>query len=92
MTTFGNVAADQLRSYIERVEKLEEEKADVATAIRDVFAEAKANGYDVKALRGILKLRKLEPHDREEQEYMLDVYKRALGMAPAADEDVTEAA
>ncbi len=81
MTKFGNVAADQLRSYIERVEKLEEEKADIATAIRDVMAESKANGYDTKAIRQILKLRKMQPHDREEQEYMLDVYKRALGMA-----------
>lgn len=88
MTQFGNIAADQLRSYIERIEKLEDEKADIATAIKDVMAEAKGNGYDTKALREILKLRKMEPHDREEQEQMLDVYKRALGMAYVeGDED-----
>lgn len=92
MVQSGNVAADQLRSYIERVEKLEEEKADIASAIRDVFAEAKSNGYDVKAIREILKLRRLEPHDREEQEYMLDVYKRALGMAFDGGEEESAAA
>ncbi len=81
MTKVGNVAADQLRSYIERIEKLEEEKADIATASRDVFAEAKGNGFDTKAMRQILKLRKMESHEREEQEFMLDVYKRALGLA-----------
>lgn len=77
----GNVAADQLRSYIERIEKIRDEKADIATAERDVFAEAKGNGFDVKAMRQILKLRGMESHEREEQEFMLDVYKRALGMA-----------
>jgi uncharacterized protein (UPF0335 family) len=83
---FGNVAADQLKSYIERIEKLEEEKAEIASFIKDVFAEIKANGYDTKAIKEILKLRKLEPQVREEQEYMLDVYKKALGMA-YSDED-----
>ncbi len=87
MTKVGNVAADQLKSYIERIEKLEEEKSDIAATIRDVFAEAKGNGYDTKAMREILKLRKLESHEREEQEYMLDVYKRALGMAFQGDEE-----
>lgn len=82
----GNVAADQLRSYVERIEKLEDEKADIAACSRDVFAEAKGNGFDVKALREVLKLRKMESHEREEQEFMLDVYKRALGLAFSADE------
>lgn len=81
MAKIGNVAADQLKSYIERIEKLEEEKADISEAIRNVFAEAKGNGYDSKAMRGVLKLRKLESHEREEQEYMLEVYKKALGLA-----------
>jgi uncharacterized protein (UPF0335 family) len=85
MTKFGNVAADQLRSYIERIEKLEQEKADIAEAARQVFAEAKGNGFDTKAMRQIMKLRKMESHEREEQEYMLDLYKRALGMALDAD-------
>jgi uncharacterized protein (UPF0335 family) len=87
MTTVGNVAADQLRSYIERIERLEEEKQGIASDIRDVFAEAKGSGYDTKAMRQLLKLRKMEAHERDEQEHMLDVYKRALGMLPDLDED-----
>lgn len=87
MTKVGNVAADQLRSYIERIEKLEDEKADLGAALRDVFAEAKGNGFDTKAMRQILKLRKMESHEREEQEFMLDVYKRALGLALDVDEE-----
>ncbi len=79
-TTQGNVAADQLKSYVERVEKLQEEKAEIASFIKDVFAEAKANGYDVKAIKEVLKLRKLEPQEREEQEYMVDIYKKVLGL------------
>jgi len=78
--TQGNVSAEQLQSYVDRIEKLEDEKVEIASFIKDVFAEIKANGYDVKAIKEILKLRKLEPHDREEQEYMLDIYKKALGM------------
>jgi uncharacterized protein (UPF0335 family) len=80
-TTQGNVAAEQLKSYVERIEKLSEEKAEIASFIKDVFAEAKANGYDVKAIKEVLKLRKLEASEREEQEYMLDIYKKALGLA-----------
>jgi uncharacterized protein (UPF0335 family) len=92
MTKVGNIAADQLKSYIERIEKLEDEKADISEAIRNVFAEAKGNGYDAKAMRQILRLRKLESHEREEQEYMLDIYKRALGLALDADADERDAA
>ncbi len=88
----GNVAADQLKSIIERVERLEEEKAGISADIRDVFAEAKGNGFDVKAIRQIIKLRKLEPSEREEQESVLDVYKRALGLAPEFDDEMEEAA
>lgn len=82
----GNVTAEHLRSYIERVERLEEEKAALATDIREVFAEAKANGYDVKTMRQVIKLRKMEAADRDEQEYLLDTYRRALGMLPDVDE------
>ena len=74
------VAAAQLRSVIERIERLEEEKKAIADDIRDVFAEAKANGFDVKALRSIVRLRKKEPTEREEEEAVLDLYKSALGM------------
>lgn len=82
----GNVTAEHLRSYIERIERLEEEKAALATDIREVFAEAKANGYDSKTMRQVIKLRKMEPSDRDEQEYLLDTYCRALGMLPEMDE------
>lgn len=92
MTTIGGVAGDQLRSIIERVEKLEEEKAAIATDIREVFAEAKANGFDVKAMRQIIKLRKMDHSERDEQEHMLDLYKRVLGMLPELDEDENVAA
>jgi len=80
MTDIGGVTAEQLRSYVERVERLEAEKAEVAATIRDVMAEAKAEGFDAKVLRQVLKLRKLDAQDRAEQESLLDLYMRALGM------------
>jgi uncharacterized protein (UPF0335 family) len=76
----GGVAVDQLKSIIGRVEKLEEEKAGIGADIRDVFAEAKGNGFDVPAIRKILKLRKMDAQEREETEHMLDVYLVALDM------------
>lgn len=84
----GGVAVEQLRSIVQRVEKLEEDKAALAADIRDVFAEAKGNGFDVKAIRGVLKLRKMDAADREEQELVLDTYCRALGMIPELDEEM----
>tara|TARA_B100001179_G_C18442666_1_gene339523 strand:+ start:282 stop:560 length:279 start_codon:yes stop_codon:yes gene_type:complete len=80
MTHIMNIAGDQLRSFIERIEKLEAEKADIATDIREVFSEAKGNGFDVKTMRQILKLRNMDSADRDEAEYLLETYKRALGM------------
>ena len=74
----GGIAADRLRSLIERIERLEEEKSAIASDIRDVFAEAKSAGFDVKIMRAILKLLKMNAADRDEQEYLLDVYKKAL--------------
>lgn len=82
----GAIESTKLRSYIERIEKLEEEKAAMAADVRDVFAEAKSNGFDTKTMRQILKLRKLNHNDRLEQEYMLDLYKRALGLEMELDE------
>lgn len=82
MTKFGGIAADQLRSIIERIEKLEEEKAAIGADIREVYAEAKGNGYDAKALRQVIKLRKMEMAERQEQELVLETYLRALGMMP----------
>lgn len=76
------IAREQLRSIIERIEKLEEEKAAIAGDIKDVFAEAKANGYDVKTLRKVVRLRKQDSEAREEEEAMLALYLHALGMAP----------
>lgn len=87
MAQVGNIAADQLRSIVERIERLEEEKANIASDVRDVYAEAKANGYDAKAIRAVVRLRKMDTHERDEQEYTLDLYKRALGLAPELDEE-----
>ena len=74
-------AKDQLKAFIERVERLEEEKKALSDDIRDVFAEAKGNGFDVKALRTIVRLRKMETTERQEQQAILDTYMHALGMA-----------
>ena len=82
MTDFGGITTEQLRSYIERIERLEEEKAEIAVQLREVFAEAKAEGFDTKTMRQVLKLRKMKPHERSEQETLLDLYMQALGMAP----------
>ena len=73
-------AKDQLKSIIERIERLEEEKASIASDIRDVYVEAKGNGYDVKALRAIVRMRKQDAQERAEQQTILDTYMHALGM------------
>ncbi len=86
MVKFGGIASDQLRSIIERIEKLEEEKAAIGADIREVYAEAKGNGYDAKALRQVVKLRKMEAAERQEQELVLETYLRALGMMPELEE------
>ena len=80
MADTGGVAGERLRSIIERVERLEEEKAALAEDIREVYSEAKGNGFDVKILRQIVRLRNLDSADRQEQEAILDTYKAALGM------------
>ena len=79
-TKTGGVAADRLRSIVERIERLEEERKALGGDIRDVFTEAKSAGFDVKALRAIISLRKREPAELQEHETLLDLYKRALGM------------
>jgi uncharacterized protein (UPF0335 family) len=73
-------AKDQLKSIIERIERLEEEKKTISDDIRDVYAESKGNGFDVKALRAIVRLRKQDPQERQEQETILETYMQALGM------------
>ncbi|HJM60877.1 MAG TPA: DUF2312 domain-containing protein [Alphaproteobacteria bacterium] len=80
MANQGGVAGEQLRSLIERVEYLEEERKATADDIREVYAEAKAAGFDVKVMRQVVRLRKLDSADRQEQEALLDLYRHALGM------------
>ena len=74
------VASDELRQFIERIERLEQEKKDISDQIREVFAESKARGYDSKAMRAILRIRKREPDDVAEEEAIVDMYRQALGM------------
>ena len=75
-----NLAADRLRSLIERIERLEEEKKELQSDIRDIFAEAKSAGFDVKAMRAVIKLRKMNVADRDEQEILVETYRKALDM------------
>ena len=88
MSQPGGVAADQLRAIVERIEKLGEEKQTIADDIKDVYAEAKANGYDTKIIRTVVRLRKQDSAERQEQEALLDLYMHALGMVLA---DTSEA-
>ncbi|MEO1292576.1 MAG: DUF2312 domain-containing protein [Pseudomonadota bacterium] len=76
------VSAGQLQSIIERIERLEEEKKEIADQVKEVFAEAKANGFDTKTIRKVISLRKKKPEERSEEEAMLDLYLNALGMLP----------
>lgn len=78
--TAQTVAAGQLRAFIERVERLEEEKQTIADDIKDVYAEMKGTGFDTKAIRTIIRLRKKDAAERQEEEAILDLYKAALGM------------
>jgi uncharacterized protein (UPF0335 family) len=79
-TKTGGIAADRLRSLVERIERLEEERKALGGDIRDIYAEAKSAGFDVKVIRQLIRIRRQEPADVEEQETLLDVYRRALGM------------
>lgn len=76
----GGIAVDRLRSLIERIERLEEEKKALSSDVRDIFAEAKSAGFDVKTMRAVIKLRKMDAADRDEQEFLLDTYKKALDL------------
>jgi uncharacterized protein (UPF0335 family) len=75
----GGIVADRLRSLVERIERLEEERKAISSDIKDIFAEAKSAGFDVKVLRELLKFRKQDTNEAEDAETLLDVYKRALG-------------
>ena len=83
----SGVARDQLRAFIERIERLEEEKKAIADDIKEIYAEAKGNGFDTKVLRQVVRIRKQDQHERAEQEAILDLYMHALGMAPAPTDD-----
>jgi uncharacterized protein (UPF0335 family) len=76
----NTVAADRLRSLVERIERLDEERKALGNDIRDIYAEAKSAGFDVKVLRQLIRIRKQEPAEVEEQESLLDIYRHALGM------------
>jgi uncharacterized protein (UPF0335 family) len=82
-----SVAQDQLRAFIERIERMEEEKAAIAADIREIYAEAKGNGFDTKVLRQVVKIRKQDHSERMEQEAILDLYLTALGMQVAPPEN-----
>lgn len=76
----STVAADQLRLFIERIERLESEKRGIADDVKDVYAEAKSNGYDPKIMRLVVRLRRMEAHSRQEQDSVLETYRSALGL------------
>jgi uncharacterized protein (UPF0335 family) len=76
----GGIASDRLRSIIERIERLEEERKALASDIKDIYAESKSAGFEPKVIRALIMLRRQEPAEVEEQETLLDLYKRALGM------------
>lgn len=78
MSEIGGIAADRLRALIERIERLEEEKSSINQDIREIFAEAKSAGFDAKIMKAVIRLRKMNVADREEQEYLLETYRRAL--------------
>ncbi len=79
-TDIGGIAAEALRQIVDRIERLEEEKKALAEDIKEVYAQAKAQGFDTKIVRKVVALRKMEQQDRREQEELLDLYKSALGM------------
>ena len=83
----GNLARDHLRAFIERIERLEEEKATLMEDIREIYAEAKGTGFDPKIMRQVVRIRKIEPDQRQEQEYVLDTYLSALGMLEQLGEE-----
>jgi len=84
MPDIGGIAGERLRSFIERIERLEEEKRALAADVKEVYAEAKGNGFDARIMRQLIRLRRMDKDDLDEQESLLDVYKRALGMLPEA--------
>ena len=85
MPDVGGIAGERLRSLIERIERLEEEKRTLSADIKEVYAEAKGIGFDTKIMRQIIRIRRMDKDDVDEQETLLDIYKRALGMLPEGE-------
>jgi len=92
MSDAHGVARDQLRAFVERIERLEEEKKTIADDIKDVYGEAKSMGYDTKTMKKVIALRKKDDQERMEEDLILDTYLSALGMIPGAATDEEEAA
>lgn len=84
---YGGMSAEHLKQYVERVERLEEEKKNIAQDIKEVYAEAKGNGFDAKTIRKIVAIRKKDANDLEEEEHLLEIYMRAMGMLPELGEE-----
>ena len=92
MADFGGIAGEQLKSLIERIERLEEEKRALGEDIKEVYAEAKGTGFDTKIMRHLIKIRKMDKDEHDEQETLLDLYMRAVGMLPEASPSARAAA
>jgi uncharacterized protein (UPF0335 family) len=90
MPDVGGIAGDRLKSFIERIERLEEERKALSNDIKEVYAEAKGTGFDTKIMRQVIRLRKMDKDDLDEQEALIDVYKRALGMLPSEESAAAE--
>ncbi len=90
MPDVGGIAGDRLKSFIERIERLEEERRALSEDIKEVYAEAKGTGFDTKIMRQVIRLRRMDKDDLDEQESLLDVYKRALGMLPTEEAAAAE--
>jgi uncharacterized protein (UPF0335 family) len=86
MADVGGIAGDRLKSFVERIERLEEERKALSNDIKEVYAEAKGTGFDTKIMRQVIRLRRMDKDDLDEQETLLDIYRRALGMLPAESE------
>jgi uncharacterized protein (UPF0335 family) len=84
MPDIGGIGGERLKSFIERIERLEDEKRALAADIKEVYGEAKGNGFDTRIMRQLIRLRRMDKDDLDEQETLLDLYKRALGMLPDA--------
>ena len=91
MADIGGIAGDRLKSFVERIERLEEERRALGADLKEVYAEAKGSGFDTKIMRQVVRLRRMDKDDLDEQESLLDVYKRALGMLPAETSETAAA-